>query len=396
MPGPLPSVTIAVPAFNHARHVVQALDSMLDSGLPDVEIILCDDASTDNTPDLIEAWIREHRHAFRRLHLIRHRINAGLCASLNDIVAEATGELIHIIASDDYFLPGGLLTKTRAMVEHPEWQVAFCDGQAVGPENELYLRSLVAAAPFVPARLTPEGMGEELLYHWAPPVHQMTWRRSAYKVHGGDYQYDTTVFCEDYDSALWAAGRKIMGFIPEICQAYRYRSWPQTTNRNSIREYRDTAHVLAKNARAFPAHLRAGCELLSSIHFNIAIGDHEHLEELWRQHHAAIHAYHLRIGHTPAAPPDDPAPATPAPGENAATVTGGLPGILRERIHDLETLLSQTKASLKNTKESLKKRSAEAVHLKEELTALQHRLRYHAANPARALNLWWSRLRKKS
>ncbi|MDB5177482.1 MAG: hypothetical protein JWN75_1150, partial [Candidatus Saccharibacteria bacterium] len=77
-------------------------------------------------------------------------------------------------------------------------------------------------------------------------------------------------------------------------------------------------------------------------------------------------------------------------------VTGGLPGILRERIHDLETLLSQTKASLKNTKESLKKRSAEAVHLKEELTALQHRLRYHAANPARALNLWWSRLRKKS
>lgn len=393
MPGPLPSVTIAVPAFNHARHVVQALDSMLDSGLPDVEIIVCDDASSDNTADLIETWAREHGPDFRRIHLIRHRVNAGLCASLNDIVAEATGDLIHIIASDDYYLPGGLLTKTRAMVDHPEWQVAFCDGQAVGPENELYLRSLVAAAPFVPARLTPEGMGAELLYHWAPPVHQMTWRRSAYKVHGGDYQYDTTVFCEDYDSALWAAGRQILGFIPEICQAYRYRSWPQTTNRNSIREYRDTAHVLAKHARAFPADLRAGCELLSSIHFHIAIGDHEHLEGLWRQHHAAMRAYHERIGHTPAEPVGAPPGASGDP--PPATLTDGLSGVLRERIRQLERSLSETKASLKKTKESLKKRSAEATQLREELTAAQHRLRYHGANPARALGLWWSRLRGK-
>lgn len=393
MPGSLPSVTIAVPAFNHARHVIQALDSMLDSGLPDVEIILCDDASSDNTPDLIESWIRQHRHAFRRLHLIRHRVNAGLCASLNDIVAEATGELIHIIASDDYFLPGGLLTKTKAMVEHPEWQVAFCDGQAVGPENELYLPSLVAAAPFEPSRLTPEGMGAELLYHWAPPVHQMTWRRSAYKVHGGDYQYDPTVFCEDFDSALWAAGRQIMGFIPQVCQAYRYRSWPQTTNRNSIREYRDTAHVLAKHARAFPPHLRAGCELLSSIHFHIAIGDHEHLEELWRQHHAGMHAYHLKIGYPANTPVGTMEASAPPATESAAA---GIPGILRARIHDLETVLSQTKASLKHTKESLKKRNAEALQFKEELTDARHRLRYHSANPARALKLWWTQLRKKN
>lgn len=66
MPSSLPSITVAVPAYNHSRYVVQALDSTLESGVPEVEIIVCDDASTDDTAQLVEAWGRKHGHLFSR------------------------------------------------------------------------------------------------------------------------------------------------------------------------------------------------------------------------------------------------------------------------------------------------------------------------------------------
>lgn len=381
---PLPSVTIAVPAFNHGRYVIQALDSMLDSGLPEVEIIVCDDASTDDTAALIEAWQARHAAEFTRLHLIRHRLNAGLCQSLNDIIAEARGELIHVVASDDYFLPGGLLTKTRTMAEHPEWQVAFCDGQAVGPSGELYLPSLVEDSPYVPAQLQkPEGIAAELLYHWGPPAHQMTWRRSAYQVHGGEYAYDPTVFCEDYDSALWAAGRRVLGYIPSVCQAYRYRSWPQTANRNSLRDYRDNAFVLAKHARHFEAPVARGMELLPSIYHHVAIGDTAPVDALWRVFHAHRDAYDASLADPQAPPPPGPDPEK----------TRALTDALKTQILHLDEQWKRTKQQLREAHARDKERRAQLTSLKADLAAARHRLRYHATNPMRALRLWWQRER---
>ncbi len=378
----LPSVTIAVPAFNHGAYVIQALDSMLDSGLPEVEIIVCDDASTDDTAALVESWQARHVGEFTRLHLIRHRLNAGLCQSLNDIIAEARGELIHVIASDDYFLPGGLLTKTLTMAEHPEWQVAFCDGQAVGPSGELYLPSLVEDSPYVPAQLQkPEGIAAELLYHWGPPAHQMTWRRSAYQAHGGDYAYDPTVFCEDYDSALWAAGRRVLGYIPSVCQAYRYRSWPQTANRNSLRDYRDNAFVLAKHARHFEAPVARGMTLLSSIYHHVAIGDTAPVDALWRVFHAQRAVYEASLADPPEPPPPEPDP------DETKVITEAL----KTQILHLEGQWKLTKQQLREAHARDKERSASLASLKAELDSTRHLLRYHATNPFRALRLWWNR-----
>ena len=412
----LPSVSIAIPAYNHEQHVIQALDSMLGSGVPDIELIICDDASTDRTAELIEGWKQLHEGSFTRVVLLRHPRNLGLCHTLNDIVRECRGDLIQIIASDDYFLPGGIVSKTRAMVDHPEWKISFCDGQAVGQQGELYLPSIVADAKFIPSQLTPQGMGEELLYHWSPPVHQMTWRRELYKAHGGEFEYDTTVFCEDYDSALWAAGQQILGYHSEVCQAYRYRSWPQTTNRNQIREYRDNAHVLAKNAHRFPPHVRSGYRLLSAIHFSIAIGDLAQIDSLWARHFADEAAYRQRLAD----------PTLPPPGLDGDASSIGVIESLKHQLAELTSQLHEARVTaeresvhakdlgnqlkahangianfaelkdlLRETKATAKDRQQLIASLKSELSQAKHDLRYHGANPARALGLWWKRLRGK-
>ena len=379
MPSSLPSITVAVPAYNHSRYVVQALDSTLESGVPEVEIIVCDDASTDDTAQLVEAWGRKHGHLFSRFELIRHERNAGLCQSLNDIVEIARGDLIHIIASDDYFLSGGLLTKTRVMAEHPEWQVAFCDGAAVGPENELYVESLVEASRLKIEQLVTGSMSEELLFHWGPPIHQMTWRRETYQHHGGSFAYESTVFCEDYDSALWAAAHDTLGYIPHVCQAYRCRSWPQTSDRNSIRELRDTAFVLTKHARLLEPRLRRQYELLARSLTFAAFGDMAAADALRRIHDASRETYIQRL-RSPAGTCHDL--EGPEPWE-----------MLEEQLVRMEEVNHELKSLLRQTRELAKERNRTITDLTSKLKAAHHLLRYHAINPGRALRLWWSRNR---
>ena len=373
----LPSVTIAVPAYNHSRYVVQALDSMLDSGVPEVEVIVCDDASTDDTAEVVEAWGRQHGHGLSRFELLRHQRNAGLCQTLNDLVGAARGELIHVIASDDYFLPGGILTKTRVMAEHPEWEAAFCDGRAVGPDSQTYVESLVADSGFITAQLVPESMSEELLFHWGPPVHQMTWRRSTSQQHGGAFAYDPTVFCEDYDAALWAAARGSLGYIPHVCQAYRCRSWPQYSERNSIRECRDMAFVLTKQARHLPPLLKRHYELLALIYTCSAIGDTLQANALRRIHHASRDAYVQGLR--------DPQTIAEIPGSTELTAA------LRGQLTRMEEIINDLKLTLRQTKTLVKERDAAISDLTSRLKAAHHLLRHHAVNPGRALRLWWNR-----
>ncbi|MFM7182327.1 MAG: glycosyltransferase family 2 protein [Verrucomicrobiales bacterium] len=374
----LPSITIVIPAYNHEGHVVQTLDSCLDSGLPDVEIVICDDASGDATAERIEAWVRDHGSHLRRVKFIRHTKNTGLCAAMNELVAEASGEFIHYIDSDDYFLPGGLLTKTLAVAERPDWLAGFCDGQAVGPEGELFSPSLIALGSFIPSRLTTEGMGEELLYHWGPPVHQMTWRRTAFKAHGGAFEYDPRVFCPDYDSALWAAGQRALGYIPAVCQAYRYRSFTQTSGREPIMSARDNAYVLGKNAQYFPPHLQAGFRTLALMHYNRAIGDTTQSGYLEEMHKAGHEAYLRRVAENGDTPSCAPACETDDYGLLLAS--------LQKRIGELEDKLASRRTELQRVKAAARETTARQRDLLEDY---RHRLRHHGASPLRALALWW-------
>jgi glycosyltransferase involved in cell wall biosynthesis len=294
-----PLVTIAMPAMNHERFVRQALDSVLDSGLPAVEVIVCDDASSDGTASLAREWGGRHRDSLVRFVMIEHAINTGLSASLNEIVAASAGDIVHVLASDDFFLPGGLAAKTHALLQHPEWDGAFADASGVGHDGELYQASLVAAGSLEPSRLVAATMAEEVLYSWDLPANLLSWRRRAFKAFGGTLEYDATVFCEDYDSVWWALSRGSLGFVPAICYGYRLRSWPQTHHRHPVREDRDISFVLAKHARHFEPPLRDAILTLSQALFQRAIGDTESARRLLEQHDRNRAGYLARLRESP-------------------------------------------------------------------------------------------------
>lgn len=91
-------VSIIIPVYNQEHLILRALDSI--PRREDIEIIVCDDASTDRTVPNIIAWSQNHPDV--RLKLIRNEVNRGEGYSRNECINKCTGEYIYGIDSDDY------------------------------------------------------------------------------------------------------------------------------------------------------------------------------------------------------------------------------------------------------------------------------------------------------
>ncbi len=92
-------VSIIMPAFNHARWVRQAMESVLAQTVFDFEFIVIDDASSDATWEVIQAVCSESGDL--RLQCIRHASNQGAPATINEGLRHAQGDYLAIINSDD-------------------------------------------------------------------------------------------------------------------------------------------------------------------------------------------------------------------------------------------------------------------------------------------------------
>ena len=96
---PAPSVSVICPSYNHGRHVGDFLRSLLAQTDPRWELIIIDDASTDDNVAQIE------RFDDPRIRLVARSHNRGLAAGMNEAVSLARAEIVAFIASDDLVQP---------------------------------------------------------------------------------------------------------------------------------------------------------------------------------------------------------------------------------------------------------------------------------------------------
>ena len=108
----VPSVTVFAICYNHARFVIECLESIRNQTFGTFQLIVTDDCSTDESQAKIEAWLAAHRPD---AIFIRHDRNVGLCATLNEALALATGDHISMIATDDLWEPNKIEVQLAAM-----------------------------------------------------------------------------------------------------------------------------------------------------------------------------------------------------------------------------------------------------------------------------------------
>jgi glycosyltransferase involved in cell wall biosynthesis len=117
-------ISIVTNAFNQARFLASAMESVLSQEWPDVEYMVVDPGSTDETPDVIRAF--NAKYPGRIIH-IQER-DGGPADGLNKAFARATGDLFGYLNADDVYLPGCLRAAVAAAERHPKCAAIYGDG----------------------------------------------------------------------------------------------------------------------------------------------------------------------------------------------------------------------------------------------------------------------------
>ncbi|MGC8863049.1 MAG: glycosyltransferase family 2 protein [Armatimonadota bacterium] len=123
----MPRVSVIIPNYNHARYLEQRITSVLNQTFQDIEVLILDDASTDNSREIILRWESDPR-----VRIILNEVNSGsVFKQWNRGMREASGEFVWIAESDDYSDWRFLETLLHRLEGNPKAGVAYCQSWIV-------------------------------------------------------------------------------------------------------------------------------------------------------------------------------------------------------------------------------------------------------------------------
>jgi glycosyltransferase involved in cell wall biosynthesis len=170
-----PRVSIVVPSYNQGRFLRATLDSVLDQQFPNLELIVQDGGSTDETQTILREYSGRLKHwESRRDNGQAHAINLGF--------RHATGDILAYLNSDDILLPGALAYVAQFFERHPDIDVVY-GHRVVIDESGMEVGRWI-----LPAH-------QDEILRWADYVPQETlfWRRRIWKLTGAamdeDFRY---------------------------------------------------------------------------------------------------------------------------------------------------------------------------------------------------------------
>lgn len=133
-----PRVTVAIPLYNYQREVREALDSIAASDFPELEVVIVDDASTDQSATAVRSFIQEH--PWIPAQILQHQVNRGLAASRNTCIQRARGEYVFMLDADNRVFPSTITRLVTALDAHPAASFAYpivSQHRAAGPAGLL-------------------------------------------------------------------------------------------------------------------------------------------------------------------------------------------------------------------------------------------------------------------
>lgn len=215
----LPLVSVLVPCFNHARYIEACLDSLLADGYPNLELVLLDDGSTDASFEIAERWAAEKSSQLAGGARLSRQANAGVVKTLNTLLRSARGAHFALLASDDYLLPGGIMTRVRYLENQPQYLAVFGDAVGIDEDSEPVADSMLDHFRASRTALRCDRTRTlEIITRWVMPGPVYLARREVID-RIGFYNED---FCfEDRDYYLRLLAARALGYVDVAVAAYR-------------------------------------------------------------------------------------------------------------------------------------------------------------------------------
>ena len=198
-----PLVSVIIPTHNRAALVVEAIDSVLRQTYAQLEVLVVDDGSTDETPEVL----RQQAQKDPRVRFVRHE-NRGVAAARNTGLSHARGELIGFCDSDDVLLSRKLERQVAYLADHPEAGMVYSDVRLIRDGQ-------VETASYFSERAPREGwVFPDLLERNFIPNVSILARKAGMETAG---RFNESLrSSEDYDFWLRFCQLFQVGYLPEV------------------------------------------------------------------------------------------------------------------------------------------------------------------------------------
>ena len=212
-----PLVSVAIPAYNHAVFIEACLASVCAQSYPELELVLIDDGSQDDTLEVARRFLEPRRERFRRIVLERQE-NQGVSAASNAVIAACQGEWVHLLGSDDVLYPEKIARIQQAIADWdcPDLALVHADADYIDQHGGQLARQ--------PRRSRPAPGPDREAWRWLfmgghyvfNPT--LALRREAVLAVGG---FDSKLPQEDLDCFLRLSARYAIARVPEVLASYR-------------------------------------------------------------------------------------------------------------------------------------------------------------------------------
>jgi glycosyltransferase len=217
-------ISIVTATFNSAATVRDTLASIAGQQHPDIEHIIVDGASKDNTLDIVEQ--------FPHVSKVVCEKDKGIYDAMNKGLQKATGDVIGILNSDDFYTGPAVLSKVAAAFNDPAVEAVYGDLQYVKQDNVQLVTRTWKAGAF---------NKKHLYYGWMPPHPTFFVRRQVYEKAG---RFNTNLrSAADYELMLRFLLKHNINacYIPEVLVKMRAGGMSNASLKNRFRANREDA-----------------------------------------------------------------------------------------------------------------------------------------------------------
>ncbi len=293
----MPRVSVVMPVFNGEDYIGESIDSVLKQSMADLELIVVNDGSTDNTLQILEKYANMDVRV-----KVLNRANSGRPSyPKNDGIALASGDYVCFLDHDDLYDADRTRQLMDGLDRHPEWVAAFHDTRFIDSDGSylpaVYLKdhNFLQRAKIYLYELSNDWFEcNEVFYIYqslvSGAIHTSTVMIAMSRIPAGEVNFDTRyTICDDTDLWIRLGLQGKMGYLNRVLSSYRQHQASITRNRE---KFLVDAVLLQKNNFMRVEKLLTP-EQSGKLRFRIAcsLGDIAYLKYRQYRHRDAREAY---------------------------------------------------------------------------------------------------------
>ncbi|MGA1840851.1 MAG: glycosyltransferase [bacterium] len=242
-------VSVIIPTFNRVTYLSEAIESVLSQSYDNLELIVVDDGSFDNTRDLVHSFSDERIGYF-------YQKNNGIASALNLGLKKSSGDYIARLDSDDIFLPEKLKLQVKLLDHNPDLGLVYTQAYNMDDKGN-------ALKLFLKNHTCPQEPLKVLRHFLFPPSQSIMFRRSCIDKIG--YFDETMPVGEDWDFCIRMAQKYRFAYCDE--PLVKIRKHPDMITSDKIKTAQSILQVMEKHVETLS--LGEGKEWLAPHYHNL-------------------------------------------------------------------------------------------------------------------------------